>query len=448
MSEASARRDGAGRRRPKFRTSLKNAPLWKTPLPALILILSIDTLCVTWLALANAFGRPALSDIGRFILLLTIALAYSEGARRVEVLRRYIADVTFANASSLWCFAAALTLPIGLAGTFAAVLYSYSVIGVVRGQGGRPFQAIYVASTEIIATMVAAQVVTHYHAGQSHLAHGLVGAGVVLVAMLSYAVVQQALVTTGIYLAQRPSRVLDVMLSRDDQAIEFATLALAALFAVAVVYTPYLSALVLVLIVVLRRSALVRELEVQATRDAKTGLLNAGAWRQEADREMIRAERVSGTLTVLMIDLDHFKQLNDQYGHPAGDATLKRVADCLSETLRGYDAVGRFGGEEFVALLADTDAAVSEAVAERVCQRIRALELSHGGQVSASIGVGVGVAGTNSLDDLISVADKALYVAKGAGRDQVFTIRATPTTHVVPQPAPVVKPVPSRRRAG
>jgi diguanylate cyclase (GGDEF)-like protein len=438
MSKASAREK---RERPKPGASLRTAPLWKTPLPALLLILSIETLCVTWLALANAFGRPALSDIGRFILLLVIAMVYAEGASRVELLRRYIADVTFANASSLWCFAAALTLPIGLAGAFAAVLYAHNVAGVIRSQTGRAFQVVYVAATEIVATMVAAELVTRYDVGQDNLARGLVGAASVLVAMLIYAVVQQALVTSCIYLVKRPARVTDVMLSRDDQAIEFATLALAALFAVAVVYTPYLSALVLVLIVVLRRSALVRELEVQATRDAKTGLLNAGAWRQEADREMIRAERVSGSLSVLMIDLDHFKQLNDQYGHPAGDATLKTVADCLSDTLRGYDAVGRFGGEEFVALLADTDGPVSEAVAERVCRRIRALQLPHGGRISASVGVGVGIAGTHSLDELISVADKALYVAKGSGRDQVCMMTVPVQPSIV---KPAAKPANSR----
>jgi diguanylate cyclase (GGDEF)-like protein len=424
--------------------SLRTGPLWKTPLPALALILSIETLCVTLLVVANVFSRPDLSDIGRFILLLVIAMAYAEGASRVELLRRYIADVTFANASSLWCFAAALTLPIGLAGAFAAVLYGHNLAGVIRSQTGRAFQVVYVASTEVLATMVAAALVTHYGAGQTHLAQGFVGAAAVLGAMVVYAAVQQTLVTSCIYLVRRPVSISAVTLSRDDEAIEFATLALAALFAVAVVYTPYLSALVLVLIVVLRRSALVHELEVQATRDAKTGLLNAGAWRQEAERELIRAERVSGALTVLMIDLDHFKQLNDQYGHPAGDATLKIVADCLSDTLRGYDAVGRFGGEEFVALLTDTDPTVSEAVAERVCQRIRNVELPHGGRISASIGVGVGTAGTHTLDDLISVADKALYVAKGAGRDQVFTASAA----VPAPPIAVVKPAPVRRLAG
>jgi diguanylate cyclase (GGDEF)-like protein len=421
MSTPSARADG----RRKRGGLVRNFALLKTPLPALMLILSVEAACVTWLGLANASIRPAMPDIGRFILLLLIALAYAEGARRVEMLRRYIADVTFANASSLWCFAAALTLPVGLAGAFAAALHLHNAVGVIRSGGTRAFQVIYVAATEIAATMIAAQLIAHYGAGQSNVGSGLVGAVAVLAAMLSYAVVQQALVSSCIYLATRPVRFSEVVLSRDDETLEFATLALAALFGVAVVHAPYLSTLVLVLIVVLRRSALVRELEVRATRDAKTGLLNAGAWRQEAERELARAERTGGALSVLMIDLDHFKLLNDEYGHPAGDATLRAVADCLSETLRGYDAVGRFGGEEFVALLVDTGAAVSKGVAERLCQRIGRLELAHGGRITASIGVGVGVAGTHKLDRLIAIADKALYAAKDSGRNQVRVVTAS-----------------------
>jgi diguanylate cyclase (GGDEF)-like protein len=227
-----------------------------------------------------------------------------------------------------------------------------------------------------------------------------------------------------VYLVSQPVRLRQVLPSVEDETMEAATLALAVLFAVALVHAPLLSPLSLLLVVVLRRSALVRELQVQATRDAKTGLLNAGGWRQEADRELVRAERVNGTMSVLMVDLDHFKDLNDSYGHPAGDAALKAVADCLTDALRGYDAVGRYGGEEFIALL-DADERVSQAVANRLCARIRTLQLAHGGTITASIGVGVGTAGTHTLDELISIADKALYIAKGSGRDQVHTTRAT-----------------------
>ena len=123
-----------------------------------------------------------------------------------------------------------------------------------------------------------------------------------------------------------------------------------------------------------------------------------------------------------MIDLDHFKRLNDTHGHQAGDRALKAVADCLTETLRGYDAVGRYGGEEFAALLVDADELTGEAVAERVCARIRELHIPGGVDriaVSASIGIATGPAADSGLDDLVARADAALYVAKRGGRDRV-----------------------------
>ena len=165
-------------------------------------------------------------------------------------------------------------------------------------------------------------------------------------------------------------------------------------------------------------------MQVQATRDAKTGLLNAGAWRHEAERELVRAERLEAPVTVFMLDLDHFKNLNDAHGHQAGDAALKAVADCIGDALRGYDAVGRFGGEEFVALLTDIDAVQAGKVANRLLERIRTLRLAHEGSITASIGVGVGRSDAHSVDDLISVADQALYVAKNSGRDRVHTMLA------------------------
>jgi diguanylate cyclase (GGDEF)-like protein len=394
---------------------------------------SIETLCVTWLCVANLSGLPSVSGLGRFILLFFVALVYAIGANKIELLRRYVAEVTFAGVASLWCMAAALILPVGLAGAFAALLYGHALFRIIRTKSGRLFQQIYVAATDVLATMAAASVVAYFGAGEGHMSSGLLGAIAVVLAMITYPVVQQTLVTTVIYLVARASRPVplrEVMLSRDDQVMEFATFSLAVLLAIALVFAPLLSPLVLVLIVVLRRSALVQELQVQATRDAKTGLLNAGAWRQEADRHIVRAERLNGSMSVVMLDLDHFKVLNDTYGHPAGDATLKAVADCLTEALRGYDAIGRYGGEEFIALLNEADATVSAVVADRLCARIRALDLPHGGKVTASIGVGVGKAGKHGLDELISVADKALYVAKGAGRDQVY-IESAP----LPSPA-------------
>jgi diguanylate cyclase (GGDEF)-like protein len=442
VSPAGSRRD---RDRPKLGARLHNAAIWKTPRSALAFILSVETLGVTWLVIANASDTVGLPDIGRFALLLLIAVAYAEGGDRIEVLRRYVGYVEnsmIGNAASLWCFAAALVLPVGLAGAFTALIYSHNLLRSVRKQSAQPYRMVYTATTEVLAAMAAATVIAHFDPSTVILGDSLKSVVAAVLAMITYAVVNQGLISTVLYMVVQPTSVRAVMMTPEDETLEFATLALAVLFAVTVAHAPYLAPFTLPLIVVLRRSALVRELQVQATRDAKTGLLNAGAWRQEAERQLVRSERLGGQMSVLMVDLDHFKRLNDTYGHPAGDATLRVVAECLTDALRGYDAVGRFGGEEFIALLADADQTVSQLVADRLCARIRKLELSHGNGVTASIGVGVGIAGTHDLDDLIGVADKALYVAKGSGRDQVYTICAAQP--VAPQAMQVVKPAQSR----
>lgn len=428
---------------PRARTMsrrIRHAAIWTTPRSALAVIVSVEMLCVTWLCLANAFGAYRPSDMGRFVLLFAIAAVYAESGDRIERLRRYVGYVEnslFVNASSLWCLAAALALPVGLAGTFAALLYAHNLLRARRHRATQPYRMIYTGATEVLAAMVAATVMGLVSASTFHLGDAFSSVAAVAVAMLAYAVVNQGLVVGVVSLVVRPTSLRTVMLTAEDQRTELATLCLAVLLAAALVHAPYLVPFTLPLILVLRRSALVRELQVQATRDAKTGLLNAGGWRQEAERELVRAERTGGSLSVLMVDLDHFKTLNDSFGHPAGDAALRAVAECLTEALRGYDAVGRFGGEEFIALLVDADEKVSAVIAERLCDRIRGMELAHGGGITASIGVAVGTAGDHGLDDLISLADKALYVAKGAGRDQVRIRRA-----------PVSAPASSLRVAG
>lgn len=407
------------RRAARAVAKVRAAPLWKTPRSALLLILAVEALAVTWLIVASSHEHFGMTSFGRFALLFFVALVYTEGANRLELLRRYIARVTFSGIANLWTMSAALVLPVGQAGEFSALLSLVIIASAIRARTGPLFRTVFVRATDLIATMAAAAVLAAFGEGEGGFSRGALAALGVVLAMATWAFVQQALVSCAIFLATSPARFRDVMLARDEQVMELSTLTMAVLFSIAVVHAPYLSPLVLVLVLVLRRSALVQELQVQATRDAKTGLLNAGAWRQEAERLIIRTERLAGSMSVVMVDLDHFKILNDTYGHQAGDDTLRAVAQSLADALRGYDAIGRFGGEEFIALLNDADEAISRAVAERLCSRIRSLRLPHGSGVTASIGVGVGYAGATALDDLIAIADRALYVAKRSGRDQV-----------------------------
>jgi len=183
---------------------------------------------------------------------------------------------------------------------------------------------------------------------------------------------------------------------------------------------------VLPAVFLVQHRALLTQLVQAATVDAKTELLNAAAWRQLAHRELERAARQGTATAVLVIDMDHFKRLNDTYGHLAGDEALKAVGAALSDELRGYDAVGRFGGEEFVALLPAVDATAALGVADRVRCRIERLNVTvnqHAGGVTyIAVTATIGVAsawGAADLDDLLRDADAALYEAKDAGRNAV-----------------------------
>jgi diguanylate cyclase (GGDEF)-like protein len=252
-----------------------------------------------------------------------------------------------------------------------------------------------------------------------------------VLALVIYPLINQALVTAVIYLVARPKRVREAMLTWDEQGLELATLCIGILIAEALLKAPVLTPVSIVLVLVLRRSALVRTLQQQAMRDAKTGLLNAAAWRAQSEQVLKRAARDYSPVAMLVIDLDHFKRLNDSHGHLAGDNALRVVAGAITETLRSSDVVGRYGGEEFVALLPGVDLAGGPAAAERVCARIRELVLEQGGNVSASIGVSAAYRAEGlELDTMLGDADAAMYRAKSAGRDRVAVGQQFATTGV------------------
>lgn len=139
-------------------------------------------------------------------------------------------------------------------------------------------------------------------------------------------------------------------------------------------------------------------------------------------RELARATRERSAVGVAMIDLDHFKRVNDEHGHPTGDAVLREVAARLRGALRHYDAVGRYGGEEFMAVIPGADYDQVLAVAERMRARVCGTLVPIGGRelaVSVSIGVAFSSEGTDCASDLVAGADEALYRSKRSGRNQV-----------------------------
>ena len=170
------------------------------------------------------------------------------------------------------------------------------------------------------------------------------------------------------------------------------------------------------------RKKLEAELLHQATTDALTGIGNRNHIMAQGEREIRRGRRHGRNLSVLMLDIDHFKAVNDQYGHAAGDVTLQEFVHACRKGLRQCDLMGRLGGEEFVVILPETAINGAVEVAERLRRMVQETRISFEGKVipcTVSIGVSELLPSDSNLDSILKRADDALYNAKHNGRNQV-----------------------------
>jgi diguanylate cyclase (GGDEF)-like protein len=160
-----------------------------------------------------------------------------------------------------------------------------------------------------------------------------------------------------------------------------------------------------------------------ATLDSLTNLLNRGAWEQQADLALQRSVREHSTFAVVTGDIDLFKRINDQFGHPTGDAVIKSVADCLKQHLRNYDLVGRLGGDEFIIALPSIEKATLDILCERMRNAIEGLIIHSetGKRVNISLSLGVSFIEKSSAElyQLMKQSDLALYKSKHNGRNRV-----------------------------
>ena len=166
------------------------------------------------------------------------------------------------------------------------------------------------------------------------------------------------------------------------------------------------------------------QMRVLALKDSLTGILNRRAIFETAEGELDRANRESTSLSILMTDLDHFKTINDRFGHAAGDLALKLAVEMIVKNLRPYDHVGRWGGEEFLVVLPNTNSDEAYQIAERLRIAIENAEMDLGEGDALGLRMSLGVTSTVlgntlNLDSLVKQADVALYLAKNKGRNQV-----------------------------
>jgi two-component system cell cycle response regulator len=159
-----------------------------------------------------------------------------------------------------------------------------------------------------------------------------------------------------------------------------------------------------------------------STRDGLTGLYNYREFHRQTTEEVERCRRYGRTFSLLMLDIDHFKAINDTYGHLAGDDALRALAAAIQREVRPTDVIARYGGEEFVMVLPETSGSGALALAERLCRGVAEHTISLSKDQTLSLSVSIGVAAypedADSVHKLLSAADQALYVAKSEGRNR------------------------------
>ena len=386
------------------------------------------TILVYAAALVVAAARlpPRLHDLEVFGVLLAFGVATVELTRRTGEPAGLIKDL-----HGVWQLPAALLLP-PLYGLIAPV--PILVLSQLRIRHALVYRRAFTAAAiglSLGATSLVFHAALHpvgaslYGSPSGQLRWVLLATGCAALRTL----INKGLVVTAVKGSEPTASLRELAWDREVVYNDVAELCLSVVIVFAVAHVSLMIAFALPFVTLLQRSFRHTQLAGEARIDGKTGLLNAVTWQREAHTEVSRAVRTRTPLAVAMVDIDHFKAVNDTYGHLAGDAVLARISAALRDLLRDYDIVGRFGGEEFAILLPHTAAAEARDIAERL--RLRLAEIitqvtAGAGSVSLRITVSIGIAALQEarrdLDELLAAADSALYQAKQSGRNMTCVI--------------------------
>ena len=435
---------------------IKGWALWSLPRPARRYVLLVQLLAVLAIGLAILGAPWRLSDLGVFAAFVLCGCISVEGSRHLgsPESRR---DRAYKDLTAAWTLPVALLLP----PFYSAVVYVPIIaLAQVRVTRLAPVKRIFnIAALSVAGTL--ASLVHQVLAGQAapYNTAGLVGSpraiGAMLAAALVMATVSAVLVAGVVHRVAPGATRRQALGTRDDMVIDAADLYLGLLVAVVWTTSAAFVAIALLPVLLLQRTLLHGELLQASRTDAKTGLANPRHWREVAEREIARAVRGGQPLAVLLVDIDHFKRVNDTVGHLAGDQALAAVAEALRETVRPRDLVGRFGGEEFAVLLPEVPVEPAVRTAERMREQVEKLRCPVGERrapVAVTVSIGLAMLGpdTADLSSLLDASDAALYRAKESGRNRVIRVADSPNPRL---PAPATSPFPSQaellmRRSG
>ncbi|RDI32067.1 GGDEF domain-containing protein [Lentzea flaviverrucosa] len=392
-----------------------------------VVLASLVTLATAWRTPAEALTWTP------FLLLAGGAVLHLEAAQGIERIREISREGSpHAHMQSVWLFAGVLVLPTPLLVALICISYLHAWLRVYKRRAVL-FRKVFSAATVVLAC-AAAQLILRFFSNRPLDVDGPLGLLALTGAGLVYWLVNYALVVGAIVMTNRDQPARAALGNASDQLIILASIGLGSVLAIMMTSRPWLTPLLLLTVLALHMGLLLPQFRVAARTDSKTGLVDATFWHDVAGREIERARRLLSTVGVLILDLDHFKQINDTYGHLAGDRVLRAVADALKHSVRSYDLVGRFGGEEFAVLLPGVSTEEVRATAERIRFEIASLHivaLDRLGEsqvvagLTASVGAAVFPDSATDLSPLLLAADEALYQAKNNGRDRVATAAAT-----------------------
>ena len=416
------------------RRAVSGWPLWDLPRWLQVLVAGVIALYLVAVAVAVAFVHVEARQLWLFGLLLACGAVSVELTRRAGQTGGVVRDVY-----AIWDLPVALLLP----PVYVLLVPIPRMILTQARIRKTPLVRRAYSAAALGLAYAAASVVFHHTVSLLGMDPGtgvwillVVGCGVLRLAL------NDGLVLTAVKGSAPQTRLRSEITGSEALFGSSAELALGTLVTFVAGHVALAALLALPLVISLQRSLRHSQLLAEASVDAKTGLLNDRTWRRRAAEEVERAVQAGAPMAVGILDIDHFKAVNDTYGHPAGDQVLEGLAAVVTAQLRGSALIGRTGGEEFAFVLPGATPRGAIEAAERLRKTIPLTVFRFDGTsgqglvcVTVSIGMVVTVQPGQNLGRYYGSADRALYAAKQSGRDAVWVVRAD-RAEPEPEPSP------------
>ncbi len=418
-------------RRLLARVEVQNWAWWRLPLVLRCYVGTVVVAAVAFTCFAASQTSWHATDVWRFALLLGCGLVSVAATPRMA----YLQGGMTRDFLTVWVLPIAILLPPVYAMVTPIPLYLLTQWRVHRGV---VYRRVFSGAGICLAYGAAALV---FRAFPDSLAGPVIGTGMHALTWTAAVAICEIiggrgnhfLIVGAIKLTDPSIKLAELELNREALQSDFAEFDLGILITVVVAVNVALAIFAVPTVLLARRFIMHAQLVAQSRIDTKTGLLNASTWEREAEVEIARAVRTGTPLALALVDIDHFKVVNDTYGHLVGDKALRAVTDALRSQLRNYDLAGRFGGEEFVVLLPHAREMDAINVAERLRAHIASLSIpvrdgiESGPSIKLTISVGIAAldGASRELTEMLAAADAALYYAKETGRNRTHVITAT-----------------------